>query len=1469
MAFNQENPNLIKKSPDFSQTNKYNTFIRNPQWQKGYPEVSTGTLQTQTINGVSGIPIDQDYSALWRFLSASTEDLGNQIFERIDRFITNIRDIDTAELQSLASMAQELGYDGDTTFLSYNYPLEIYNLLNIFSVNREILFNSETILNQLQQYNIFPSVSGNPCSASIAVMSGYVKTIEDSNVSAIAYTDAEWSSVSSTSADGNLQVYDLSGMTISGDGRLYNYISDENYLNILSGAFSTCLSAFVFLKYRYEELYTSPVLQDTSGYVWQHITNQLYGSELWIDQPTTNEAIIELKLRLDIPLSFSEKEYVDGIEQGKLKLSDFTPAQQLVLQAEIQRRQLLLAKTNPLQQFKTDRERKVREYFRFIENFNTTDAALHFVPYELDTTKMILSGDRSSSFMYTSACSYQIDTTYIETVSNTLRNLALKISYFRESLKRLAQKHALAGTSEIVKVAVSELFEKYIYDTFAKWRYVSGGSDNFNLIDIPRPDNFSTEIIDYWDSTEYFNVSALPDYPITKFVSGAAVNERYWLDEYGTSVFTDAEISAFYSKLGVIFPSAQLSTNTYSELLSGFLSRIFDSAALSAYNNSLASTINYISGESINIGVLSASTLAGGYFDGWPFSGSILYEDNLILHTDGVANFTLVSGLTLSSTPIYTRTSGETIIVGKGPDAQMLVCGYAPSGFYYVSGTPYVTTNTSGYILTGELSDLYYYNLWPIAASFVSGVVSGGIYLNSDSPSAASAVCGYFQANLPLSGASGFVDANSDVLNRYIGNVSGVQPYANYKNQIHPSYALHPFLKRFVEVEETTLVSLENLFNMVVSTIDDDFDELVNRIDTYGNTIKSWMPDNISYTSYQTAYEHATNLDSLDEVNENIDIDGPWNVMALSAYLADTLGFIASTSAGTNEYYQHIDLTADELLRISLQLASVSGVAVSGTVDGYDTIRSLSNKIIYQYGVDSFENHYMLFKDDRSYDVSGRIWMRYKNHPLALPFSALSGQEIVSGECGYSSQMSNVDTTNHICFKDCVNQAFDFGIKNNWMYVVWANNICSNVAFGQLTDITGDIYVYQDFHHNFRGFPLSGTNEVYIGTYNHEGTFSVVSVSADSVYNSGSLPFVSARNKYLMALKFYHFNPDDGVTYGSKAIYTRYNLAPANVIRYILSTGEYYYIPGVGYYLLPGSDFSNATGYRNLFRLTNNKTLLSLCFESQIPLSAPGQIRSSFGDSPSAGYYNLLRSASTLSGVSASNDFPENGLTTVEFEFDGADIDFVKDPTIYYSIPFSKVRYVGIVKNTSLSANNFNKMFPVRNNFNIEFFADHLPYLYPSERGVFKIDDTSYRCYIDFDDYYAHENQSNDVPNGDAFRCEDGSLRIDEQFIPSGEVTSGVDGVQYSQFLSGARFVIEDLATSGQRFSWTFEDETDINSVTFLPQLEPYSDPNIYINSGLIRSPAISSIDALALHIFSFQGKSSINVSSSNPHLVL
>ena len=190
MSFNKENPNLIKKSPDFSQTNKYNVFIRNPEWQLGYPAVSTGTLQIEVINGVS-TPIDQDNSALWRFLSASTEDLGNQIFERIDRFITNIRDIDTAELHALNSMAQELGYDGDTTFLSYNYPLEIYNLLNIFSVNKEILFSSDKILNQLQQYNLFPSVSGNQLSAAINVMSGYVKTIEDSDVSAIAYTDAE------------------------------------------------------------------------------------------------------------------------------------------------------------------------------------------------------------------------------------------------------------------------------------------------------------------------------------------------------------------------------------------------------------------------------------------------------------------------------------------------------------------------------------------------------------------------------------------------------------------------------------------------------------------------------------------------------------------------------------------------------------------------------------------------------------------------------------------------------------------------------------------------------------------------------------------------------------------------------------------------------------------------------------------------------------------------------------------------------------------------------------------------------------------------------------------------------------------------------------------------------------------------------------------------------------------------------
>jgi len=1590
MSFNKENPNLIKKSPDFSQTNKYNVFIRNPEWQLGYPAVSTGTLQIEVINGVS-TPIDQDNSALWRFLSASTEDLGNQIFERIDRFITNIRDIDTAELHALNSMAQELGYDGDTTFLSYNYPLEIYNLLNIFSVNKEILFSSDKILNQLQQYNLFPSVSGNQLSAAINVMSGYVKTIEDSDVSAIAYTDAEWSQVSSTSADGNLQVYDLSGVTVSGDGRLYNYVSDENYLNILSGAFSTCLSAFVFLKYRFEEVYqtetpyivnnivtsgatsgtltlgsisgvfddcvlsgyityndyitphtngscnfmvssnsdviyslfgtitnmlevssnvisggitgsiylnTDPIsaasaitgyvtvdvpasgayystyfqgntLSNTSGYIWQHITDQLYGPELWIDKPTTDDTIIELKLRLDIPLTFPEKEYVDDIEVGKRKLSDFTPPEQLVLQAEIRRRQLLIAKTNPLQQFKTDRERKVREYFRFIENFNTVDTALSFVPYSIDDSKMLLSGDRSSTFMYTSACTYQVSAPYIDTVSYTLRNIALKISYFRESLKRLAQKHALMGTSEIVKITVNELFEKYVYDTFSKWRYLSGGSDNFNLLDIVKPSNFSTEIIDYWDSNEYFNISALPSYPTTKFVSGALVNERYWLDEYGTSVFTDAEISAFYNKLGVTFPvTPATSALTYTELLSGFLARIYGSAALSAYNNPLASTINYVSGDAVSIGVVSSTNLAGGYFDNWPFSGLILYEDNLKLHTSGLATFTLVSSSTVSTTPLYQQTSGDTIIIGSGPASQMLVCGYAPSGFYYLSGIPYTTQTTSGYILSAEVTDLYYYSLWPQAASYVSGVVSGGIYLNSDPFSAASAVCGTFQASLPTSGTSGFVDANSDVLQRYIGNVSGVQPYGNYKNQIHPSYALHPFLKRFVEIQETTLISLENLFNMVVSTIHDDFDELSVRIDSYGDTIRSWMPDNISYTLYQTAYEHNTNLDDTEQLNENIEIDGPWNVRALSAYLDDTLGFIESTSAGTNEFYQHIDLTAAELLTISYQLASVSGDAVSGL----DTIRGLYNKVIYQYGVDSAENNYILFKDDRNFDLSGRIWVRYKNHPLALPFSALSGQTILSGECGYTSQLSNVDTTNHVCFKDCVNQAFDFGIQNNWMYVVWSDNINSNVAFGQLEDLAGKIYVYQDLHHNFRGFPLSGTTEVYVGTYSHEGIFTVLSVSATASYPIGTLVYDSDRNKYLLPLKFYNFSPENGITYGSKTIWTRYNISTPNIIRYVLGGGDYYYIPGVGYYLLPGSDYDNATGYRNLFRLTTNSTLLSLCFESNIPISAPGQLRNSFNDSPSAGYYDLLRSAPTLSGVSASNDFPSNGLTILEFEFDGDTIDFVKDPVMYYSMPFSKVRYTGIFRNSTVSANNFNGIFRNRNNFNIEFFADKMPYLYPDDRGVFKIDDTIYRCFIDFDDYFAYESVPNIVPNGDSIRCEDDSLRIDESFALSGDVLSGTgvaSAIQYSPWLSGARFVIEDMATSGQRFSWDFEDESDINAITHLPQLEPVSYPEIYIDQGLIRSPETTSVDLSAKHVFSFQGKSSFNVSSNNPHLVV
>lgn len=90
-------------------------------------------------------PVWQDMTSLWNFVSGSSEGIGQLIYEHVENFVQNIRDIETCNMHSLYSMAKELNVE---QLFSYDlsYPYDLDNLMNILSTGKSITLTSGIIL---------------------------------------------------------------------------------------------------------------------------------------------------------------------------------------------------------------------------------------------------------------------------------------------------------------------------------------------------------------------------------------------------------------------------------------------------------------------------------------------------------------------------------------------------------------------------------------------------------------------------------------------------------------------------------------------------------------------------------------------------------------------------------------------------------------------------------------------------------------------------------------------------------------------------------------------------------------------------------------------------------------------------------------------------------------------------------------------------------------------------------------------------------------------------------------------------------------------------------------------------------------------------------------------------------------------------------------------------------------------------
>jgi hypothetical protein len=1290
--------NFDRNKTDFSFTDKLNEYTRNEEWKSGLDIVKEGKLNTFP-DGKIDFNTSENYSTLWYTLSSAFEEIGNDTYTHISHLIESVKDIDVCTIHALKAIAQELNVD-DPQIFDLPYPLEIEGLVNLLSISRNKLLTSGAVISVDAINSIYDDIGVSVSGA----MGGY-----------------ELSAWNTTQSD---FITDLSG----------NYVTIPltAWTDFIDTQISTCLLTNINL---------DGVVNDYKAQYDNNPNNDP------LRTPDDSDAIEDLKIQYKVDKDFHATAEADKITLGITKLHEYRPNEIIILEAEFDSRDSMNKygdEPEAFRRFKYDRERKVRTYIGFVEALNVYSAG-----FTSQNDSFYVSGDTPVSF-FAETSAGPVSGDLIENTTHALRNIVLKTSYQRDYLKNVSRKHAIVGTSRIVQTIVSEYIARNFssnsywgYHTFEGVSSPATDISNLEVIDEELSSNIlgDIKVIEYFDSTEYMNISASTD-PLT---SVALVNERFWEGDIADtaqllSEHTSAEVSSFYKNLGL---------NLTADEIQNFINHVYDMGAITAtmypqfgfvpFDLPLTGTFGeygewetdgttlYLSADILPIyeylptaeypGWIGSPLISSFYgtsaefltdwlntpeASAWTFGISIdtvegsidLIIDNSTFNFDNVdlvsawivntyettgwvenevneiwADSDLLKRLPLddfnsawAEKPVVSAWTDFASVSSPLPPFDRLDWASVPEFIDYInlSGTPTASEWASSDFVRSWNEDPFDNESigvifdqetdWALSSNpFVSGWLSGdpfeSVFTNSAAVTSVSAYANSDEVGEALYSVSaiglpsGGYDSNlSGMYIKYSGEPSGSFVPANHKNTVHPSIAYQPYIWNLIEALVTNIF-FEDIYTPTIL----EFEDLSGRIDENGAVINMWRNQALDFTGYRTYYEDAKNFnDDLIE-DERIDADGPWHAPALKSFLDPTSG---QTAVMLSTWYDHLNLTDLETAKVSGQLETFQS-----------NIFELSSKVIYNYGVDGFGNHYTLFKDDDNFETIGEVWLRYRNHPLSFP--------IIDSSETNQVQFTDFSGTLSGEFKQLTNACYDLGVdyvgtKNLiWMYGTDSATPLNPAAdeyevFAPIIEKAPNSFevTLERWPSLFLQKRISRDAFKYVGTYTNNNDFVIAKLKKPtrSSENDPALLVVSG-------VSFDTFTVD--INWDVENFYTG-----ASVIKTKAKGLKY-------------AEFDPTNNSQ--WRLSKGEDTITIAFESEAPAATSAESflgSSGYADSPFDPNEN-----------ECSGKIFENGITVLDFDI-GSNTsigDSTRDPKVSYYYGYTNVTYQGINANNGIT----------------------------------------------------------------------------------------------------------------------------------------------------------------------------------------
>lgn len=520
----------IDTKNDFSFVDKLGSFIGNSEFHKSFADYKNGQVTKTTF--------------VWEALQAIGDEVGKKIYSNIRDYIDLVSNVDRCKAKNLQSMMSMYGEKFQILDNIDGYPLEVQNLIDLFSIQRKYILKNDFLrddfIQDLESEGVLSSLGENHTY-------GYYKD-------------------------------DYDQYKISVDETVFN---SEMYENYIKKIFKNLLSDFLELNYN-----DTPKTKIIDTFT----EDDLRGYTISSYYSLKDSNIQQFRDKYIIPASFDEQEIVDAIDNGKDFLDNYVGFELELLKLEIARRaQTLKLTTTGVYKFKDNenqsielktkysyyRKAKVLEYYHFINNIFTQPGEISGNgKYVFDERFFEIPGNDINVLSAKDDYGYTVNEEILDYAAECLTRIVSYITSLRERIKLQTRKNYMKGTNNLLRYLINQYLVDYGKTSYLFKKYENVLSDIQERMIKHSSENVN--VVEYFDETEYYNLETVKT---PKALNSGNVNQRFWQGEGNqkTGTFSDNEIKKFYMN------DLALSSNSQVSDLIEFLDVIYNLGANTSY----------------------------------------------------------------------------------------------------------------------------------------------------------------------------------------------------------------------------------------------------------------------------------------------------------------------------------------------------------------------------------------------------------------------------------------------------------------------------------------------------------------------------------------------------------------------------------------------------------------------------------------------------------------------------------------------------------------------------------------------------------------------------------------------------------------------------------------------------------------------------------------------------------------------